>query len=129
MALPQIISRNTSQKIPSFAINDRVVLQPETWYTCPTGKKAICKGRVQMTGLGAAATANFEVAGVIMYQWANTVAAGDYLQNPRLLSDDDGGQMALFEVELEAGDIIETTQNTGTNAEFNVWMEVQESPA
>jgi len=131
MALPQIISRNISQKIPSFEINGRVVLQPNTWYTCPTGKKAIVKGRVQCTGRGAAATADFEAAGVVLYRWANSDAAptNGYLDEPRALSDANGGQLGLFEIELAAGDIIETTQNTGTNAEFNLWASVIETDA
>ena len=132
MTLPQVISRNQVQKIPTVEINDRVVLQPNTWYTCPTGKKAIVKGSVQCTGLGAAATADFEVAGVTMFRWNNATqptGSFDYLNSPRGLSTADGGQFALFEVELAAGEIIETTQNTGTNAEFNVWASVQETPA
>lgn len=41
-----------------------------------------------------------------------------------------GGQFAFFKVELEAGEIIETSQNGGfTNAEFNVWADVLELPA
>jgi len=129
MALPQIIARNQAQKIPTFEINGRVVLQPNTWYTCPTGKKAIVKGRVQCTALGAAALADFNAAGVAMFRWNNSAAnSGDYLQVPRGLTTAEGGQFALFEVELAAGETITTTQDSGTNAEFNVWASVQESP-
>jgi len=133
MALPQIISRNQSQKIQSFEINGRVVIQPNTWYTCPTGKKALVKGRVQCTSRGAAANADFEVAGVVMYSWDNATFplsnASNPINTPRALTTNGGGMMAFFEVELAAGDIIETTQNTGTNAEFNVWAEVIETDA
>jgi len=116
------------QKIPKFEINDRIVLQPHTWYTCPVGKKAIVKGRVQCTGRGAAATASFEAAGVIMFTWvAGGAIIGSWDEVPRNLVDS-LDQFALFEVELSAGDIIETTQNAGTNAEFNVWADVQETP-
>jgi len=121
------------QKIPTVEINGRVVLQPNTWYTCPTGKKAIVKGRVQCTGRGAAANASFRAAGTEMFRWDNNSTLGgntqNYLDSPRGLTTLDGGQFALFEVELAAGEIIETTQNTGTNAEFNLWASVQESPA
>jgi len=129
MALPQIVSRNQAQKIQSFEINGRVVLQPNTWYTCPTGKKAIVKGTVQCTGRGAAANADFNAAGILQFSWNATVAApvNDYLDDPRGLSDI--GQFAKFEVELAAGEIIETTQNTGTNAEFNVFATVTETDA
>jgi len=128
MTLPQIISRNQAQKIQSFEINGRVVIQPNTWYTCPTGKKAIVKGRVQCTGLGASATANFVVAGVTMFTWNSDATPLGYLLDPRTMSAS-SSELALFEAELSAGDIIETTQNTGTNAEFNVWAEVIETDA
>jgi len=120
----------SAQKIPEFEINDRIVLQPHTWYTCPAGKKAIVKGSVQCTGRGAAANADFNVAGVLLFSW---VTAGgvvqDYIDGPRNLSVVNGGQQAFFKVELSAGDIIETTQNAGTNAEFNVFASVQETDA
>jgi len=115
------------QKIPEFEINDRIVLQPHTWYTCPTGKKAIVKGRVQCTGRGAAATASFQAAGVTMFTWTAVATPQGWETSPRNLSDQTD-EFALFEVELSAGDTIETIQNVGTNAEFNVWAKVQETP-
>jgi len=132
MALPQIISRNQSQKIQSFEINGRVVLQPNTWYTCPTGKKAIVKGSVSCTGLGAAATTTFTVASIIMFTWNKAtvnVPERNYIQTPDALSTADGGQTAFFEVELSAGETIVTDQNTGTNSEFNVFASVIETDA
>lgn len=120
---------NTVQRIPEFEINDRVVLQPHTWYTCPAGKKARVKGSVQCTGRGAAATAEFIAAGQIMYRWIAGVgpAIGDYLEVPRDLLDSIE-QFALFEVDLSAGGTIVTDQSSGTNAEFNIWARVQETP-
>ena len=121
---------NAVQRIPEFEINDRIVLQPHTWYTCPAGKKARVKGSVQCTGRGAAATADFIAAGVIMFRWSrNTVSPLPYLDNPRDLTTSQGGQFAEFEIDLAAGDTIVTDQNAGTNAEFNVWAKVQETPA
>lgn len=119
---------NTVQKIPEFEINDRIVLQPKTWYTCPAGKKAIVSGRVQCTGLGAASTVDFLIAAVTMFRWVTGAAIGDYLQNPRNLSTVNGGQFALFDdIELSAGNVILTTQNVGTNAEVNLWAKIQET--
>jgi len=132
MALPQIIARNITQKIPSFEINGRVVIQPNTWYTCPTGKKAIVKGSVQCTGRGAAANASFEAAGIVMFVWTvatNNAAGVDYINYPRVLTTANGGQFAFFEVELAAAEFIRTIQNTGTNAEFNVFASVIETDA
>jgi len=132
MALPVITSRNQVQKIPETEINGRVVLQPNTWYTCPVGKKARVKGTVVCTGRGAAATATFAAAGVVMFTWNRVtapVAGIDYLNSPNNLTTLNGGQVAIFEVDLAAGDTIITDQNTGTNAEFNVFATVQETPA
>lgn len=118
------------QKIPENAINDRVVLQPNTWYTCPAGQKARVKGCVQCTDRGAAATADFIVAGVVMFRWSRSTGSPlSYLDNPRTLTTASGGQFAEFEVDLAAGDTIVTDQDSGTNAEFNVWAKVQETPA
>lgn len=120
---------NQSQKIATIEINDRIVLQPHVWYTCPAGKRAIVKGCVQCTSRGAAATADFIAAGVVMFRWNNSAAnSGSYLEVPRGLTTAEGGQFAEFEVELSAGDTIVTDQDAGTNAEFNVWATVQETP-
>jgi len=128
MALPQIVSRNTLQKIPSRAINTRTVVQPVTHYTCPTGKKAHVKGTIQCTGRGAAATATFEINGIIIFTWdRSTIAVADYLTNPQFLTTQ-AAQMALFEADLLAGQTVVTDQSTGTNAEFNIFMQVTETP-
>jgi len=118
---------SVAQKIPEFEINDRIVLQPHTWYTCPAGKKAIVSGRVQCTGRGAAATANFSIAGVEMFQWTSQGVALGWETSPRNLSSSTS-EFALFDgIEMSAGDTIVTDQNAGTNAEFNVWAKVQET--
>lgn len=134
MALPQIVSRNQVQKIPTFEINGRVVLQPNTWYTCPTGRKAIVKGSVTCTSRGAAADVDFVAAGVVMFSWVkdaitDTFAKGPaYIDQPENMATANGGQRAFFEVELAAGETIVTQQDSGTNAEFNVFASVQETP-
>lgn len=127
------VALTSTQKIPTFEINDRIVLQPHTWYTCPAGKKALVKGNVKCTGRGAAAVARFEAAGISMFEWdravaVNTNASGDsYIEIPDNLATGSGGQTAFFDIELSAGDIIETTQDAGTNAEFEVFAKVQET--
>jgi len=131
VTLPQIIARNQVQKIPFTSITGRVVIQPNTWYTCPTGKKAVVKGRLQCTGLGAAANVDFNAAGILMFRWNNTdtpIAAEDYINSPQSLSAG-SDQFAFFDIELAAGEAITTTQNTGTNGEINLFGSVQETPA
>jgi len=123
MALPVIVARNQIQKTNKRTIvwtNDTV--QPTTWYTCPTGKIAICKGQVSCIDTGAAATGNFQVGGIIMAIWAAT--GGDVA----VLLPTDLAENVLFpfEVNLEAGDTIVTDQSSGTNAQFKLQMMIEE---
>jgi len=120
------VSTNAVSTIPTVPITPRrTVIQPTTWYTCPAGKKAKIKGIIQCTGFGAAGTASFLINTIELAEWD---FAGCELSN------DDPFSLCvnryfLIELQLEAGDFIQTTQNVGTNAEFNVFAEVQESPA
>lgn len=128
MTLPQIISRNQLQKIPSTALNVRKVLSGGTdgdFYTTPTGKKALIRGTALCTGAGAAATVNLLTASVIVASW---LASGGVANknNPRTMNV---GILFEFEYQLDAGDILQYTQNTGTNAEMNINAEILETPA
>jgi len=113
MALPQIVSRNQIQKIPTTALNTRLVGATLIFYTCPTGKKARIEGMAMCTGLGAAAEVRLEVDGVEIINW---VAA----------SVDDA---KFFSCSLEAGETLAKDQNTGTNGEVNVTASILETPA
>jgi len=136
----KLIPSNAVQKIPTFEINGRVILQPNTWYTCPAGKKAIVKGSVVCTGTGAGAEARFAVAGTIKYRWIpdpGSQTAGMTLpRNISVLVNALGNTTfpwinteQEFNVELAAGETIVTSQDSGTNAEFNLFASVQETPA
>jgi len=128
MALPQIISRNQIQRIPSIALNVRKVLSGGTdgdFYTTPTGKKALIKGTAICTGTGAAATVDLDVAGVTIATWLPSGGA-DNNDRPFIMNVD---VLFFFEVQLDAADILQYTQNTGTNAEMNINAEVLETPA
>lgn len=121
---------NQINVMPEIEINNRVVVQPHVWYTCPVGKKAVCRGKIGCTNRGAAAIASFTIAGVIMYEWNNALnGALDANILPRGLGTGSGGQFGLFDnVQLAAGETILTTQDIGTNAEFNLWARIQETP-
>jgi len=126
MTLPQIISRNQIQRIPTTALNVRKVLSGGTdgdFYTCPTGKKAIIKGTAQCTGLGAAASVDLNVATISIAEW--NASGGFDPFNPQSLAVD---ALFPFEVQLNAGDILQYSQNTGTNAEMNMNAEILETP-
>lgn len=126
-----IIPKTGIQQQIKIPITGREILQPFTWYTCPAGKRAICKGNVKCTGRGAAAVARYEQAGIRAFEWVrvtNPDANFTYLTAPDFLTTANGGQTALFDVELAAGETIITTQDAGTNAEFELFMEVEELP-
>lgn len=118
------VARNVVQKIPSQPINLRVVIQPNTWYTCPAGQKAIIKGFATCTGTGAA---------------ANTTLRGNSVTIKRCLAAGGGTNSwdrdiapnitFPFEIQLAAGEILDTIQDVGTNAEWEMQAEVTESPA
>jgi len=125
MALPQIISRNQIQRIPTTALNVRKVLSGGTdgdFYTCPTGKKAVIKVMAVCTGLGAAASVDLDVAGVTIQEWTSGTPA---FSTAATITTN---MIRLFEVQLEAGDILQYTQNSGTNAEMNINAEILETP-
>jgi len=128
MTLPQIIARNQLQKIATIGINRRdVAAHPITYYTCPTGAKAKIKMLVDCTGTGAAATVDIIVAGVIMFRWIVAAVTESYLDSPRTLSAT-ADQFAKAEFDLVAGQTVVSAQDSGTNAEINMFMEIQETP-
>ena len=135
----EIIAKNNQQKSGEIGINTRTVLQPVTHYTCPVGKTAQVKGRVTCTGTGAGAFGHFLIAGVITNRWQNSVGASR-TQNQTLdtyqFADDAFvdrvttiNTFMTFDVVLNAGETIQTNQDSGTNAEFNLFAKIMEFPA
>jgi len=123
MALPQIVSRNQVQKTNKRVIpltND--VLQPTTWYTCPTGKIAILKGTCVCVDTGAGANCSLQFAGVTQYRW---LASGG-LTDPNQPLTMQEGIIIQFEAQLAAGDIVETIQDSGTNAQVKLQATIEE---
>jgi len=113
MALPVIVSRTQIQKIPTTALNTRLIGATLIYYTCPTGKKARIEGMAMCTGLGAAAEVRLEADGIEIINW---VAA----------TVDDA---KLFSCSLESGETLAKDQNSGTNGEVNVTASILETPA
>jgi len=127
MAISSLTSRTVVSTSNKVSFSGRTVIQPTTWYLCPAGKRGICKGTVQCTGRGAATVMSFRANGNTMYSWVfGAVDGNPWELHPNNLQI---GAIVPFEATLEAGEIIETTQNSGTNAEFNVWGDVVELPA
>jgi len=126
MALPRIVARNTSQVIPDFSLNLRKVLSGGTdgdFYTVPTGKKARIIGTAVCTGLGAAVQVTLNVATVGIYFWQAAAGGG---QDPRVKIVND---TATIDIMLDAGEILQYSQDSGTNAEFNIFVRIQETAA
>jgi len=70
MALPQIISRNQIQGIPTTALNIRKVNEsPAEFYTCPSGKKADIMGSCICTGLGASSEVRLLANGIAVLRY------------------------------------------------------------
>lgn len=106
---------------------------PITYYTCPTGKRARIIGTVVCRDRGAATSVNFVVAGIIMFTWNTNISQITVNRSaewtPRGLSTFSGGFIAPFDVVLEAGETLSTSQSSGDNAEIDFNAEVQELPA
>jgi len=128
MTLPQIISRNQIQKIPTIALNVRKTLSGGTdgdFYTVPTGKKARIKGVATCDSTGAATTVDLNVAGTSLAEWQSAGGTAD----PFIPQDLALGVQFPFDVQLDAGEILQYSQNSGTNASMNVNAEILETPA
>jgi len=119
-----LVARNQAQKIPETPINSRTVVQPSTHYTCPTGKKAILDILVVCTGLGAATQAHLRDP-TDTFNLKTWTGAGGTEENATDLQPKFGARLKL---ELQAGETIKTTQNAGTNAEFNINGTILELP-
>ena len=107
------------QKIPTQPINSRVVVQPNTFYTCPAGKKAVIVGKAVCTGLGAAASVRLNAAGIRIVEWQAAGTSDKVLIINSYFS---------FEIQLAAGETLDSSQDAGTNGEVNVNAKVQETP-
>ena len=132
MPVDRLEPLNSLQSIPwNVIINERHVIQPHTWYTCPSGKKALVKYRFKGDGLGAAAEIYLEVNAVRIAGWKNITANVSHGDNA--VQSNQGmssiGSFAAGEVSLNEGETIITSQDAGTNGEFNGFLEIQESPA
>jgi len=120
--------KSTTTTIPEIPINSRIVIQPGIHYTCPAGKKAIFTGTVACTNRGAAAEARLRdpTDSFNLAEWDRSAVAVSYTESYFALAH---GQTIPITIELTAGQEIKTTQDVGTNAEFNVVGKILELPA
>jgi len=134
MAIAILTSRTSVSTLDkTLGINRHDIVHPVTYYTCPTGKRARVVGTVVCRDRGSAGTVNFLVADVVLFAWTrttniNTLTNYSYLNMSRTLSTAEGGGNAKFDIVLEAGETLRTTQSSGVNAEIDFNAEVQELP-
>lgn len=121
----EITTLNSVQKIPTVGINIRRTLSPFAFYTCPAGKKAVIKGSAVVDNTGAAVTVDLNAAGNSIAEWQFSGGGTD----PNVPQDLALGTLFKFEIQLDAGETLDYSQNTGTNASINVNAMVQETPA
>jgi len=132
MAIATLTPRTSVTTLNETSISGRTVVQPTTWYTCPAGKKARVTCRIQNTGRGAATNADFNAAGILIYRFvAGVWVAGtnEFISDPRAVGMDLSPISPENTFDLTAGETITTTQDSGTNAEFNLYGHVIELPA
>jgi len=123
MALPQIVSRNQTQKLSTIQLLESIGLSPATFYTCPAGKKAIVKGYAVGTTFNAANNMSLLAGGITIATWVN--AGSDASQIfPLIMAI---GVRFDFEVQLAAAETINYTQDTGTDAIMVINATVQET--
>lgn len=124
--LPQIVSRNQLQKSNLRSIPAEIVTSgaPRTWYTCPTGKVAKLKGSCVCTDTGAAAVVDLMNNGVSIAEWQASGGGVD----PNVPQDLAEGTLFRFDITLAAGDIVNTEQDSGTNATILFEAQVEEFP-
>lgn len=116
---------NTLQRMVEIPLNNRTVVQPTVWYTCPAGKRALITGQCKLDNYGAASAVYFQVNSAVIHEFNindKTYNGSSYIQHQSY-------RTRSFQVELGAGDQLKTTQDIGTNAEFNVNAKILELPA
>jgi len=122
MALPQIISRNQQQVSNKRSIIETDVLQPTTYYTCPTGKVAVIKGGWRCSDTGAASVVDLNAGGESIAE-VQATGGGTDVNFPQNLLE---GLFFPFEVTLAAGDTLDVSQDSGTNAATFITAIVEE---
>ncbi len=132
MPIASLISRTRVNTLPESNIIRNITLTPDVIYTCPAGKKAKITGEVRCVDRGAAANASFEAGGVVFYRWDTnasqvTIDSG-YLKTPNDMTTF-SEMPAQVDLILQAGQFIRVIQNSGTNAQFKVNLQVLELPA
>jgi len=132
-----IIPKTLQNLVGTSVIERRTVFDSNPYYTCPAGKKARVKARVQCTNTGASAKAWFQAALVNLVEWRQfTISTSSYgasgennvvgASNATYLMQ---GTYSNIEFILNAGEYVQTPQDGGfTNAEFNVNMDITELP-
>ena len=109
---------NSLQSIPTTPVNAYKVLSPATFYTCPAGKRAIITGKAICNSLGAAANVRLNAGGLEICRWQAAGTSSVILTTGTIFS---------FSIQLTAGQTLDYTQSSGTNAGMDIISVVQET--
>lgn len=131
MPVSRVQALNAVQRIPEKSIIQTVTSVPNTHYTCPAGKKAKVKFRVQCTHVDTNTIVAFMTfGGVSIARWADLGTTGIFPPNTTWHNGgaSQEGSWAIGEKVLNAGETIETDGTNGTIATFNLFFDILEVP-
>jgi len=111
MALPQVISRNSSQGRPLIQAFGRLTSTATSWYICPAGKKALYDGTFSVDAFGAGTEVFLTVDGAQASRRISVVDIDIQVKGS-----------------LVAGDILTYGMDTGSNATVDGSFIVEETP-
>ncbi len=130
MPVATLVSRTVVTKIVALGQVVNTTSTPVTIITVPANKRARITGKIWNVDGGAASSRRVVADGVIIARW-DTNGVFDSDAHP----DSSGGaSMRLnvvynIDIILEAGQVLQLTQNSGDNAQFKRALKIEELPA
>jgi len=122
-----LVARNVAQKLGKTIIqisSPTLTGSKITIYTCPTGKTARVKGHMSCRDTGAGTTSDILFNGQSYAEWQAT--GGQF--NSLALQDLAEEAQIQFDEVLLSGQLVELSQNSGTNSNFIGRLEIEERP-
>lgn len=122
-----LVARNVAQKLGKTIVNVSTPVitgSKITIYTCPAGKTARITGRMVCSTTGAGNVADLLMRAISIAEWQATGGVFD----PNVPQDLAEGTQVTFDEVLEAAELCELAQDSGTNANFIGCLEIEERP-
>jgi len=130
MAIAQLTSRTVVTKIVAQGQVINTTVTPVTVHTVPAGKRTRITGVIWCVDFGAASEGRVVADGIIIARWTST-GTFDTDSKPDSVG---GSGMRInvyyhIDIILEAGEVLELLQNSGTNTQFKRALKIEELPA